>query len=87
MDLILYVIHFCLLLYEREHLLKFLLAPCLETRRVVEDKLWVALKGELIIDIMDPSLRQQNQRIDQRNAQRPPSSHLRGRVNLSVKGG
>jgi len=86
MDLILYVIRFCLLPYEREHVPKFLLAPCLETRRVMEDELWVALEGELIIHIVDPSLRHQSQRPDQRTAQRSPSSHLRGRVNLSVKG-
>jgi hypothetical protein len=56
MDLVLYVGRFRLLLYEREYVLKFLLAACLETRRVVEDELWVALEGKLIVDIMDPSL-------------------------------
>jgi len=56
MDLVLYFLRFSLLLYEREYVLKFLLAPCLETRRVVEDELWVALERELIIHIMDPSL-------------------------------
>lgn len=61
MDLILYFSRFCLLLYEREYVLKFLLASCLETRRVVEDELWVALEGKLITDIMDPSLRHQSQ--------------------------
>ena len=76
MDLILYFLRFCLLLYEREYVLKFLLAPCLETRRVVEDELWVALEGELIIHIMDPSLRHQSQRPDQRNTERSPSWHL-----------
>jgi len=76
MDLILYVIRFSLLLYEREYVLKFLLAPCLKTRRVVEDELWVALEGELIIHIMDPSLQHKSQRPDQRNAQRSPSFHL-----------
>jgi len=70
MDLILYFLSFCLLLYEREYVLKFLLAPCLETRRVVEDELWVALEGEFIIHIMDPSLQHQSQRPDQRNAER-----------------
>ena len=61
MDLVLYFIHFCLLLYEREYVLKFLLASRLETRRVMEDELWVALEGKLIMDIMDPSLRYQSQ--------------------------
>ena len=64
MDLVLYLSSFCFLLYEREYVLKFLLASCLETRRVVEDELWVALEGKLIMDIMDPSLRHQNQRPD-----------------------
>jgi len=73
MDLVLYVIRFCLLLYEREHVLNFLLVPCLETRRVVEDELWVALEGELIIHIVDPSLRHQSQRPDQRITEFAPS--------------
>jgi hypothetical protein len=64
MDLILYIIHFRLLLYEREYIPKFLLASCLETRRVVEDEPWVAFEGKLITDIMDPSLRHQSQRSD-----------------------
>ena len=64
MDLVLYFIHFHLLLYEREYVLKFLLTSCLETRRVMEDELWVALEGKLIMDIMDPSLRHQSQRPD-----------------------
>ena len=86
MDLILYFIRFCLLLYEREYVLKFLLAPCLETRRVVEDELWIALEGELIIHIMDPPLQHRSQRLDQRNAERSTSWHLGGWVNLSMKG-
>ena len=73
MDLVLYFSNFRFLLYEREYVLKFLLASCLETRRVVEDELWVALEGKLITDIMDPSLRHQNQRPDYRNAQGSPS--------------
>jgi hypothetical protein len=48
----------------------------------VEDELWVALEGELVIHIMDPSLRQQSQRPDERNVSR---WYLRGRVNLSMK--
>ena len=58
MDLVLYVGCFCLLLYERKYVLKFLLASCLKTRRVMEDELWVALERKLIVDIMDPPLRQ-----------------------------
>ena len=64
MDLVHYIIHFRLLLYEREYILKFLLTSCLKTRRVMEDELRVALEGKLITDIMDPSLRHQNQRPD-----------------------
>ena len=56
MDLVLYFFRFRLLLYESEYILKFLLTSCLETRRVVEDELRVALEGKLIVDIMDPSL-------------------------------
>ena len=56
MDLVLYFSRFCLLQYEREYVLQFLLASCLETRRVVEDEPWVALEGKLIMDIVDPSL-------------------------------
>ena len=56
MDLVLYFSRFRLLLYEREYILKFLLASCLETRTVMENEFWVALKGKFIINIMDPSL-------------------------------
>ena len=56
MDLVLHFICLRLLLYEIEYVLKFLLASCLETRRVLENELWVALEGKLITDIMDPSL-------------------------------
>jgi hypothetical protein len=61
MDLVLHFNCFCLLLYERAYILKFLLASCLKTRRVMEDELWVALEGKLIMDIMDPSLQSQSQ--------------------------
>ena len=69
MDLILYISRFCLVLKEREYFMKFLIAPCLETGRVVENELWVILEGELVINIMDPSLRHQSQRPDQRNGE------------------
>ena len=61
MDLVLYFSRFRLPLYERNYVLKFLLASCLETRRVVEDELWVALEGKFFTDIMDPSLQHQSQ--------------------------
>ena len=35
----------------------------------MENELWVTLKGELVIHVMDPSLRHQNQRADQRNGE------------------
>ena len=57
MDLVRYFSCLRFLLYEREYVLKFLLAPRLETGRVMEDELWVALEEKLITDIMDPSLR------------------------------
>jgi len=56
MDLVRYISRLCLLLYERQYILKFLLPSCLETGRVVEDELWVAFEGKLITDIMNPSL-------------------------------
>ena len=56
MDLVLYFFGFPPLLYKRQYILKFLLASCLKTRRVVEDELWVALEGKPNMDIMDPSL-------------------------------
>jgi hypothetical protein len=61
MDLVLYFSRFRLLLYESTYILKFLLASCLKTRRVMEDELWVALEGKLVMDIMDPSLHHQSQ--------------------------
>jgi len=61
MDLILYFSRFCHLMYEREYIVKFLLPSCLETRRIMEDKLRVAREWKLIMDIMDPSLRHQSQ--------------------------
>jgi hypothetical protein len=44
MDLVFDLSRFGLLLYKREYILKFLLPTCLETGRVVEYKLWVALE-------------------------------------------
>jgi hypothetical protein len=83
MDLVLYFSRFRSLLYESEYILKFLLASCLKTRRVMKDEVWVALEGKLIMDIVDPSLRHQSQRPDSKNVQR---SHLRGWVNLLARG-
>jgi hypothetical protein len=41
---------------ERHHSLEFLLTASLESRRIVEDEPRIALEGELIANIMDPSL-------------------------------
>jgi hypothetical protein len=46
MDLIIYVPGLRALLNESHHSLQFLLAPSLESRRVVEDEIWVGLEGE-----------------------------------------
>ena len=39
----------------------------------MEDELWIALEGELVMDIMNPFLQNKSQWPDQRNAQRSPS--------------
>ena len=56
MDLIPYFSGLRLVFNERHHVLEFLLAPRLESRRIMEDEPWVAVEGELITNIMDPSL-------------------------------
>jgi hypothetical protein len=59
MDLIPYFPDLCFVFNERHHGLEFLLSPSLESRRIMEDEPWAALEGELITNIMDPSLRRQ----------------------------
>ena len=46
MDLIINFLGLGALLNESHHSLEFLVAPSLESRRVMEDKSWVALEGE-----------------------------------------
>jgi hypothetical protein len=46
MDLILNFFGLQALLNESHHSLEFLLAPSLESRRIMEDEPWVALEGE-----------------------------------------
>ena len=46
MDLIINILGLRALLNESRHSLQFFLPPSLESRRVMEDKPWVALKGE-----------------------------------------
>jgi hypothetical protein len=46
MDLIINFLGLRALLNESHHSLEFLLAPSLESRRVMEDEPWVALEGE-----------------------------------------
>lgn len=56
MDLIPYFPGLRLVFNERHHIHEFLLTPSLKSRRIVEDEPWIALEGELITNIMDPSL-------------------------------
>ena len=56
MDLIPYFPGLHIVLNERYHSLEFVHAPSLESRRIVEDEPWVALKDEFITNIVDPSL-------------------------------
>ena len=56
MDLILYVPDLCFVFNERPHGVEFLLPPGLESGRIMEDEPWVALEGELITNVMGPSL-------------------------------
>jgi hypothetical protein len=41
---------------EREHILKFLLATSLKSRRVMKDEPRIVLEGEFIMNIMNSSL-------------------------------
>ena len=66
MNLVINLLRLRLLLNEIHHSLKFLFASRLESRRIMEDKSWIALKGECTMHIVDPPLRCRNQ-----------SSHLR----------
>ena len=56
MELIVYVIRLCFLLYKRQDFLQLLLVACLKSRRIVEDKSWVAPECERPMDVMYPSL-------------------------------
>ena len=56
MNLIINLLRLRLLLNEIHHSLKFLLTPRLESRRIVEDKPWIALEGECMTNIVDPPL-------------------------------
>ena len=61
MDLIIKFLRLRALINEMHHSLQFLLTPSLESRRVVEDELWVALEGEFMTDIVVPPLQFRNQ--------------------------
>ena len=56
MKLIIWFSGFCALLNERLNFLQLTLVSGLKTWRVMEDELWVALKGEGAINIMDAAL-------------------------------
>jgi len=85
MDLIINLLRLRLLLNEIHHSLEFLLAPRLETRRIMEDKSWIALEGECTTHIVDPPLRCRNQSSRLILAQKSSGLHLRGRFELLVK--
>ena len=61
MDLIINFPGFRALLNESHHSVQFLLAPGLESRRVMEDEPWVALEGEFMANIVAAPLRRRNQ--------------------------
>ena len=84
MDLIINLLRLRLLLNEIHYVLEFLLAPRLETRRIMEDKSWIALEGECTTHIVDPPLRCQNQSKGLIMLQKSPGRHLRGRFELLV---
>jgi len=56
MYLIINLLRLRLLLNEIHHSLEFLLTPRLKSRRVMEDKPWIAFEGECMTNIVDPSL-------------------------------
>ena len=61
MDLVINFLGLRALLNKSHHSLKFLLAPSLESRRVMKDEPWVALEAEWTTNIVDPPLECQNQ--------------------------
>jgi len=85
MYLIINLLRLRLLLNEIHHSLEFLLASCLESRRIMEDKSWIALEGECTTHIVDPPLRCPNQSSHLILVQKSPGRHLRGRFELLVK--
>jgi hypothetical protein len=76
MDLIINVPGLRAFLNESHHSLEFLLAPRLESRRIMEDETRVALEGERTTNIMDPPLQVRNQLFSLREVQKSPSRHL-----------
>jgi hypothetical protein len=63
MKLIVYISRLCTFLNECLDFLQLILASSLKSGRVMEDKLWVAPKGEWVIDIMDTALDQDEDEI------------------------
>ena len=56
MQLIIYFTRLCFLLQKGQNILQLLLVAGLKSRRIVEDKSWVALECEGLMDVMYPSL-------------------------------
>ena len=61
MDLIINLLGLRPLLNEIHHVFEFLLAPRLESSRIMEDKPWIALEDECTMNIVDPALHRRNQ--------------------------
>lgn len=43
-------------LYKQEHVFELLLVPGLKSRRIMKNKLWVALEYELFLDVVNAAL-------------------------------
>jgi len=85
MNLVINLLRLRLLLNEIHHILEFLLAPRLESRRIMKDKSWIALEGECTMHIVDSPLQCWNQSSGLIMVQKSRGRHLRGRFELLVK--
>ena len=76
MKLIVYFSAFCAVLNECLDFLQLNFASSLKSGRVVEDKLWVALKGEWVIDLMDTMLDEDEDEIVEISERKPITSEV-----------
>jgi hypothetical protein len=76
MKLIIYFGGLCTVLNECLDFLQLILASSLESGRVVEDELRVALKGEWAIDIVDTPLDQDEDEIVQFSERKPLTAEV-----------